>query len=535
MLKYQVTNADNDTRSISIARFGKLFSDTALNDHIYLDDIWWGLIDDPTQAERFLDFEDIPPEGITLDQPGFVDVTADVRSDPPPSFEWGKTDHDPLGRLAGSGSGSFKLDNSAFNARKTQAWYTPEHPDAWPGFGRNSQARMRVTYQGKRYYFGLGDIVSLAPAPGEYGERSVAVRVEGVMRRFSEFTRANLNALAVGKTAGELYQILADGLRRRPPTEFANETVLAYGFDTATRKKATATSELQKIAATVLDYILVKSGPHGALIFNQSLEDRIADTEVKFNFTRVTGLDPRWSSADAVDRVVATFYPRKVSTELETLWSVSRPIEVPPGETVVITANYVDPDSTSVRIAGMDVITLPDSGDYTFGSTDDGESDDMHGNLTVIVRPGATSAEVPFHNSDSTNPGFVNSFPIKGFGVRFFEPASIEKGVDSPVNDSEMTLEMPYEDQEANARARLELIFPVLNRTRLQVGWFSFNANFDEDHLLAALELEPGDRIHLSESLSVDADFFINGKRLKQVGRRLLECTLFPEVAPEVE
>ena len=165
--------------------------------------------------------------------------------------------------------------------------------------------------------------------------------------------------------------------------------------------------------------------------------------------------------------------------------------------------------------------------DYKFGSSEGSGTNDMNASLGVTVTFGANSALVVLTNNAATS-GYLNLLQLRGLAIRMFDTATaISEDSTSQLayGDRPYTLNLLYQDSPLEGQDFADITRSNWKDPLTLVKSVGFWANQDAEHMVDALECEPGDRISLSESVdAIDDEYFINGVDLIVYPAKVLYC-----------
>ena len=198
----------------------------------------------------------------------WLDLTADVLTEPAPHGTRGIQSTDINARIANAGTLTFSLKNGVSNQAGLQGYYTPGHPNCLsPNWGLPYlyPVRVIVSYDDRDKYLWYGTFEpgpdGVTVVPGIYAERRVDVKFRDWMGLANE---RKLNGLTV-----QTYQGVGNAVRyllaRLDADEQPQASSIAYGdgafkavFDNL-NNGTTVYSELSKLAASELSYIYTRA------------------------------------------------------------------------------------------------------------------------------------------------------------------------------------------------------------------------------------------------------------------------------------
>lgn len=160
----------------------------------------------------------------------------------------------------------------------------------------------------------------------------------------------------------------------------------------------------------------------------------------------------------------------------------------------------------------------------------------MNDDLGVVVTFGANSAEIALTNNASTA-GFLNLMQLRGLAIRLFDPAtavSVDSTSQKAHGNRPLTLSLLYQDSPLEGQDFADITLSVWKDPRNLIKTVGFWGNQDATRLIDALEVEPGSRVSISESLSaIDDEYFVNGVELAISPTEAIFCRWFPVPASD--
>lgn len=465
-----------------------------------------------------------------LDGVSWANITPDVLNTGGIAFSYGITGHGPLDRLAKSGQLSFKMNNSATNSGALAGYYTPGHANARTGFELNLPVRLRLvagafygvplygdgTFYGGNYVKFLGKISSITVIPGSSRQRTVDVVVQDFVWEMSKH-KMDLLSVQESRRSDLFFADVVGNMTEAPEstTYYAGQEIFAFGGDDLKDEKSTALAAAQKAVISEFGYGYIKGNDAegGELVF----EDRHHRVNTGPLFTldgTEVFIQPIQRGFDLVYNVVkATANPREVGAAPETLYTLQNAIEIGPGVIRTFTARYVDPDQRSTRMSGKDIVTPESSTDYKFGSSEGEGIEDKNADLDVTITKGANASEISLENT-SGSAGFVNLFRIRGTALRLYDPIQIE-AVDTDSQATygkrELTMNLPYQDSSLVAQDFANITLANYKNPQAFLSSVGIPGTQSGKLMAAAIVLEPGSRISLSDELGgIDNDYFVH-------------------------
>lgn len=167
---------------------------------------------------------------------------------------------------------------------------------------------------------------------------------------------------------------------------------------------------------------------------------------------------------------------------------------------------------------------------FEFSSAEDGGGD-LNTDLALIDSSiTGSSAEFQFENT-GTGAGFVTSLLVKGTIIRIYNP--VERTAEDVTSQGEhgdrlYNLNLAYQ---ADTRTGQDFADTTLSKYKDPTGWvksITFHANRSDALMTGALDLEPGDRIKIVETVTgLNTEYFINGVRLRIYNKSFIDCTWY--------
>lgn len=468
---------------------------------------------------------------------GWVDVSADVVSSI--TATWGIHGSAPKQRVADPGTLRFQLDNSAQNSGGLLGYYSPGHPNVRAGF----DIRTPVRYVLNHDFFGdrvrwVGTVESVRIVAG----LTQAVDVSCV-DWLEDAARSKLSAMEVETDiqSDELFDVLVAAAPKQPPNGTRVGTgsdIYAYALDDVQDEQTTLLEVLQKLtlsefgvcyeSAGVVVFEGRKSrGGGGAVRFAMSEDEQIVDLGL------ASGRD------DIINRVQVIVHPRRRDSAATTvLFNLGSAIEIPRGTSITINCPYRDPNQQAQRVGGVDMVTPVAVTDYSFTANKDGTGTDYTSQLSVSYdgTPGGNSATVIVTNAGPAD-GWIppNGLKLRGRGLYNFEPVIADIGDATSIaafGEGALAYDMPFQSSTSNANDLALFILALNKDPRPRAQTVSFIANWSEDEVEQAFNLEISDRVSVTSSAAglVAEPYFVNGFRFVSKPSGLTTVTL--DLAP---
>lgn len=314
----------------------------------------------------------------------WVELTADVQAGSLRG-DWGLPDEAPFSRLAKTGTMRFVLGNATGK-------YTPGTAGALAGWGAGVPVKFVMIYDNFPYLH-LGRIPrdGIKISPGTVGARKVGVTVLDWMDEAARFPLQGVD-IQTNQTADQVIDTIRAAMPIQPQAVDldAGVSIFPASFDTVT-KSTMAYSELNKIALSEPGYIYIqKDHTNGETLRFENARSRNglrSLTEIpvpkvdaglfklqsggylklqsggrlKLNQLQTFTADDIGvgasieHGANVVNHVRLVVYPKRVDTEIKTLFSLNKPIYLGPTEVKRFKVGYSDP------AGGLPVNAIPAS------------------------------------------------------------------------------------------------------------------------------------------------------------------------------
>jgi hypothetical protein len=488
----------------------------------------------------------------------WVDISADVLQNPPPSWNMGIMGNSPIDRLGDPEMLTFSMRNGEDNTAGLVGYYTPGNPNCRSGWGVGVPVRLVFTYEAQPYYKYYGKIApdGIKTAPGIYGERVVSVTAEGFMSIAERHILA-LMALQTSKTIAQAVPYILANMPVQPLTaEYGTPTyTFPTVFDTI-GGNTSAVSELQKLAISEWSYIYTKGNiTNGQTLVIEGKGDRTNRTNTKVPITGTDGgfflkedggyllKEDGWKiiiddlqsidfinislyglksqyGANLSNAITGRVYPRVVDAAATTvLFETQRRIYVEGSSTVSgIRGRYRDPDGAASYINGRDMTTpLVGGTDYNATANEDGTGTSL--TADIIVTPTYGTEQVEYTIQNTIGAGAWVYIKAIGKGIYLYDPLDkLFEDATSKIAYGKypLTIDMPYQDDPMVIDSICTQILATEKEPYTTVDAYPLLANRSIADMFGFLVLEPGTRAHFSEPVTgIDANFFIMGYSAK--------------------
>ncbi len=191
-------------------------------------------------------------------------------------------------------------------------------------------------------------------------------------------------------------------------------------------------------------------------------------------------------------------------------------------------SNNEDFSGGSVDVYIDEVYLIDDAAlNFEFSSADTGGGDknvdlDLLGSVI-----GGSAAEYQLTNVGTTN-GFVTVLRAVGDAIRKYNPVTRtaeDETSKEDHGDRPIALNLAYQDSPRVADDFGDSTLTLYKDPTTRVELLKFRANRSSALLAAALSVEPGQRIKITETVTgVDTEFFVNGAQLRFFNKQFIEC-----------
>lgn len=463
------------------------------------------------------------------------DITADVRVDAGVTFQRGMSDTGVTERVAGTGTLTFMLENSAANSVGVPGLYSPDTLARKPGWELGTRVQLVVTDGSLTRYRFLGKVHAITPESGVFGGRGVQVTCTDYM---DYIANQKLRRLPVQTNiAGDA---LVDYLVQTLPIQPRNTNyavgvfTFATALDTEQDERTTALNAIAKVCASDLSYFFVRGNTtDGETLTLESRDTRASRFAISAQFTdTMTGLELERTTEKIINAVRLATNPRRVDAAATTvIASLDREITIAAGATETITLRYTDPNGAGTRISAIDHVT-PTGADLVFTSGAGGTGSDLAGSLSITPTWGGNAAEFVLTNASGST-GYLSVFRARGRGIYLYNPS--ESYADDEDSQQQFGLRpldytMPYIDSPIYGQAYADEIKTQYANPYSDLRRVTFDSAQSATLQGYAVTLDIGDRVSVRETQTgVDDDFFV--QRIEQtisLGRAETTLLLVP-------
>ena len=495
----------------------------------------------------------------------WTDVTADVMISDLVRSESGMMNNKATDRVARTGRLQFSLNNSATNSAGKAGYYSSGHDNLRSGFETGIPVRCHVSYDGftRTKFYGRIAKDGITPDTGIYGTRRTKVTVFDWMNQASTHELV-LPEYTTNKRIDEIVPLIVSNMPLAPLStnyDTGVETFVSV-FDTV-GSRTSAMSELNKLALSEWGFVYIthdKDNDEILRVENQNARNSSAVTQIpdmsaeagyllmesgdyllqengdKFilevaetvDFFNNSSIEPVISyGKNMANYITVTSHPRKYDSAATVLYNTTSPLSIDAGETRTFTGNFRDPNNEAVRVASKGMITPVATTDYWLNASNAGTGADLTANLDVSVTWGANAGSFSLTNSGTVD-GY-GSIQARGTGIYLYDPIEyLSQGTASQAAHGLQTLDvdMTYQDDPDHAEVIGNFLVLAVRDPQYEVDKYPFYANRDDEHLMAFVHLEIGDKIHITETQSgFDRDAFIDAVSFEIHPNKIVKCT----------
>lgn len=470
-------------------------------------------------------------------------LLVDVRTVEPPVIEYGFRDARPDNFVAPSGYMTFALNNASSNSGSELGYYSPLRPG--DQLALNDTIRLTVTYLSSTRYVFYGRISEIVVTPGAQADRMVRVRVLDLMNDYSEISAPAVQ-IESNKTGDQLIQLLLNGLP--DPTLYPPQLSFDQGpdrhviaFDGYGETTATMREVLHAVCASDFSKLMVvgsRVDPGGRLVYRNRHYAALNPTvlfELEEDDIARDGLDPITSRKDLISGSQIEVHPPRIDAVATVLYSLGTTILIQNGQYYDgLFAEFRSADAT-VLVGAMNVVPVVAGFDYTMNTAADGSGTDLTSQF-IVTGDYSSGMGVKFTLWNKSGfPGYVTLLQVRGRGIyRSTEVATSR--VTTTYGNRDIHVEMPFQGNLNVATDVAHYLTNTYATPQARVAAVTFMANKRPETMAASLDLEPGERVALSESVTwLDGhQFIIAGKRIEvqpSAVTPILWCTWFLEPA----
>lgn len=432
----------------------------------------------------------------------WVDLSADVMAGSV-NLQYGVSGDGPLDCVATSGELRFTLRNDADNSGGILGWYSPAAAVKRAGWSFGVPVRVKVTsglYADiVRFY---GKIRVISPFAGTNRERRVDVVAYDVMADLAE-TNAREATIQLSQSEDDLLTAVLAAL----PSE---SQPLAVDFDAGVDTFPVAFDDIKgdvKALKLMRDVVLSSFGLlacNGDGTLRYRSRNALSIETSLFDFSDdMTSLSVPSSLDKTFSRARATTHPKTVSaTATDVLYLAPSVITVAAATTLEPWTNYTDPNDRQTPVGGTAVVTaLVANTHYAANSAADGSGTDRSGAISISIDAFSSTAKWTITNPTGS-PIYITLLKVVGKAIRDTGAQTFESVVAGGTADRPIEFDLPYQNDPYVGQSAVDFVTLVYASLTQQIDAMEFHANKSDDFMAAALTLEPGDRITVSEAVT---------------------------------
>lgn len=415
------------------------------------------------------------------------------------SWHYGMQSPDPLDRLAGSGTLTFVLDNSASNPAAVLGYWSPGHANCRAGFTIDIPVQVQLVYSGTTYTKFWGRLAVIDPAPGQRLERQTRVIAHDYMHLLST-TDVREIAPQLNKTEVQLLQAVIEAL---PPSVqpmafsgIAADTYV-YAFDDLGGGKKAADA-LKRVLLSAwgkaftkgdgtFRYISRSTGVISAHTLNDDMADLVnaGDRSLVYDHVRVI------THPKTVDAAATTVLASHAGT----------PSVGPAGTTIVIEMPYRNPANDLQKVGGTEMVTPVATTDFVANSQADGLGSNITANVSVSATFYASHVVLTITNTHATLTAYFTLLQVRGKGIYDQAPVvSEDTNVSYPSRS--LTVDLPYQNNEATGRTIANVILNNYDSGDDRVTEVSYVGDRSASLMAAAVDSEPATPYTITETVT---------------------------------
>lgn len=452
---------------------------------------------------------------------GWTDVTQDVRAQSVIGCGYGINGQSPADRVASTGGLEWLFDNSELNSALAAGYYSPRNAVCRTGFGLNIGVRFRMGDGVLNSYKHLGHLAVIRPTSGKHNERTTFCRSVDWMDTAARTKLAPLPAVG-GLRGDALLQIIFDSMEEAPASTDLDvgTDAIKFAFDGGTGQRLACREEINKITLTEQGYFYSKGdlGSVGMVARFEARGARVGQTTAftfDGTFAADGGIEVIEDRDDVYSSVQATAHPVKTIDVTEvvlysldgatTFLDVGAPV-------TTISGTYRDPNGGSDgggAAGGLNMVAPVAGTDYTMNSEADGSGTDLTGYLLVQATYSGVDVSYDLQNTGPVG-GYITKLQARGYGA-YRKDIVVKKTIPGGnFGDKTLEIDLPYGTSINVATALVDFYADALAEPVAKIKQLKYLITKSAALLRAAVTLEIGDKIALSEELTGIADAAFN-------------------------
>ena len=443
------------------------------------------------------------------DKHAFDNLTAYVCDEPGIQVSFGVSGSDPTSRVAATGTMTFEVDNSQFNAAGARAGLTPEVATVVAAPYPGKQVRLEIG-DAPTYMF-RGTVGKVDVVPGKHRERRLRITCVDVLDALAQVKTDRLSihldstvdtVMAQLLDAAPLYSGTENTLNMFSDDDLIPARTFPYAFDRAYDEKTAIMGEIQKIANSIRG-IFVMDPTTNAVLVRTKNELRNGALLRIFDEAKMTDMVVEYDRGNVFNSISSKVYPRSVDAAATTvLFTMNdRPL-IKAGQTLLIEAQYRDPAALPGRVGGIEMVYPVVTTDYTFFTKKKSGGTNISTSLSVQATFGGTGAKIALLNND-TRAGYLRKLQLRGKGVYSQEPITYSRDVPASImafQQRDLNYDLPYETDPNEAKGVVDALGALYEDARFFIKSVHVFANEDND-LFGFLTYRPGDKVAVLETM----------------------------------
>jgi len=425
-------------------------------------------------------------------------------------------------RVASPGTLTCSLDNGESNSAGLLGYYSPEHANMRANFGRDTLIRLKIWFNGIEYIPWKGYIDDLEPEPGQFKGRSSMLSATDYMQRLAS-TKLNLLAVQQDQRSDQIIQTVLTAMATAPTTTTleTDTFTLPFALSAEEDERTTPMGVIQKVCQTVLGYFFLKQNDE--VVFQTERARAAKTSQVTLTDTMTTMKSSRPTDR-MKNRIVGKVHPVRVDDDATTLiYENDNNISVAGGETETFTFRFKDPANKATRISALNVTsTAVANTNFRASRFESGNKDDANGDLTIAITNGGNSTDWEIENTTG-HWIHINMVNIFGQGIYYYNPVDVV--AETGAADRETNYDFYYLSSQVQARNFLVRLLDRASSETPDIESISFYADANTTLMAAALDLDIGDRVTLSETATgIGGQYTINKVTLVIETDETLRC-----------
>jgi hypothetical protein len=466
----------------------------------------------------------------------WVSLTSDVISAVPLSIRMGITGYGAKDLMAGSGTLTFSLNNSANNSAGLLGYYSPDHANALSGFDIGTRVRCIITDSGTGHAKIYGSIQEIVPQSGQYQARYCEITVADWFEEAALYKLAGVE-LQAGKTSNQVLQTVLDAMPTTPDnTDFdTGPDVFAYSLHSDDEEDSSAMSAIQKIIQSDMSHLYLKDDDTLRL---ESRHERIKKLTSSVTLDDVmVELEAIRSVADVYRNFTVETIPTRIDTGAVILATLRTRLTIAPSGTAEVTLNYSDPNDDANKVSAVSIETPEAGTDFNFSSLRGQNIGDLNDDLQITVDAGVNRAVVTFQNNGKKT-GYIGGtddlFQLRGIGAYRYDAVLHEAVETTAKGNNNLDYKLPYQDNANIGNSFMEYFKARWSSPRTQAALCTFNATKNTTLFNAAASTQIGDRVTITETVTgIDNNFIVHGIELVFEGGNNIVCSWVLQRAEE--